>query len=306
MALERDSEGWLAASTAEGAAAIRAVGASERDPAVRCPDSLAAAFITPGVKLTALARVPALRRLLPRLSERIMPGSYGYELARVKHIDAVLRDELARGLAQLLILGAGYDSRALRFAGELRDVPTFEVDHPAMQRRKRERVEAAYGTPPPNLRYVAVDLDQHALLPALERSGYDTGRRTLVILSGVSMYLPEATVAGVLTFVGSHAPGSALAFDYLWSEVLEGTTDAYGARELLARTARMGEPLRSGIGRGSSASYLAAHGLELVEELGPRQLEDRYLRRRDGSLLSRCYGFAAVAHARVVRPSDAA
>jgi methyltransferase (TIGR00027 family) len=301
MAFERDADGRIAASTAEGAAALRAVGATERDPAVRCPDSLAAAFITRGGKLTALARVPAVRRLLPLLSERIIPGSYGYELARVKHVDTVLRDELAAGLEQLLILGAGYDSRALRFADALRDVPTFEVDHPAMQRRKRARVEAAFGPPPPHLRYVPVDLDAHPLLPALDGAGYDTARRTLVIFSGVGMYLPEPAVAGVLDFVAGHAPGSALVFDYLWSEVLEGTTDAYGARELVARTARMGEPLRSGIRRGASADYLAAHGLELVEELGADQLEERYLRRRDGSLHRRCYGFGSLALARVGR-----
>ena len=87
----------LAASTAEGAAALRAAGARERDRRVRGPDRLAERLVPGGLRLTALVKVPLLRAAAPRLAERIMPGSYWYEIARVRHMDALLRTELEAG-----------------------------------------------------------------------------------------------------------------------------------------------------------------------------------------------------------------
>lgn len=108
-----------AASTAEGAATMRAAGAAEPDPKVRNPDKMAAGFVSWGLRLPALVKVPGLRRLIPRVVERMIPGGYYFETARTLHIDAVVREEVRRGIAQLVLLGAGYDSRPYRMASEL-------------------------------------------------------------------------------------------------------------------------------------------------------------------------------------------
>jgi O-methyltransferase involved in polyketide biosynthesis len=109
----------LAASTAEGAAALRAAGARERDERIRGTDHLAARFVSGGLRLTAIVKVPLLRGVAPRLAERVLPGSYWFEIARVRHMDAVLRKELEAGARQLVILGAGFDTRAHRLAHRL-------------------------------------------------------------------------------------------------------------------------------------------------------------------------------------------
>jgi methyltransferase (TIGR00027 family) len=245
-------------------------------------------------------KVPLLRRLAPRVAERLLPGSYWFEMARVKHMDGVLRRELAAGAAQVVILGAGFDSRAYRFADRLAGIPTFEVDHPVTASVKRARVRRALGGLPGHVRYVDADLSVAGELEKrLAMAGYRRGLRTLVIWSGVTPYIPEDGVDAVLRWLArAGAPGSSIVFDYAYREAVEGTGFFYGAPQLRRRVAEGGEPLRFGVDRDRVPEFLAARGLELVSDLGPKQLERRYLVRR-GRLAGRPYGFVAIAHARV-------
>ena len=287
----------LAASTAEGAAALRAAGA--RDRRLRGPDRLAERFVPGGPRVTALVKVPVLRALAPRLAETLMPGSYFYELARVRHMDGLLRQELAAGARQLVILGAGLDSRAHRLAHRLTRVTTFEVDHPAAGAFKRERVRRVFGSLPARVRYVAADLNAGGLERALVGAGYRQDLRSVVLWSGVSPYLQASGVGAVLDWVAEYTgPGSALVFDYVFREALDGSAWFYGAAELRRRVAATGEPLVFGIPRGSCAALMGAYGLRLVSEYGPEELERRHLLKGD-RLAGRPYGFVSIAHARV-------
>jgi methyltransferase (TIGR00027 family) len=289
----------LAASTAEGAAAIRAAGATERDPRLRGPDTLAARFVRNSAKLTTLVKVPLLRRLAPRLAERLVPGSYWFELARVKHMDALLREALAAGARQLVILGAGFDSRAHRFADELASVATFEVDHPTTAAIKRARVEEVFGRLPAQVRYVELDFNCGDLAVALRVAGYRHDLPAFVIWSGVTAYLEPLGVDAVLRWFARSAPGSSIVFDYAFREAVDGDDSFHGAPQLRRRVAQSGEPLRFGIPRGSGARFVAERGLELVSDLAPEELRARYLVRRDGRLAGQPYGFVSIAHARV-------
>jgi methyltransferase (TIGR00027 family) len=289
----------LAASTAEGAAALRAAGACERDERIRGTDHLAARFVSGGLRLTAIVKVPLLRGVAPRLAERVLPGSYWFEIARVRHMDAVLRKELEAGARQLVILGAGFDTRAHRLAHRLSGVTTFEVDHPATAAVKRERVRQVFGALPARIRYVEADLNAGSLERPLADAGHRHDRPTVVLWSGVSPYLRPHGVEGVLGWVANRtAPGSALIFDYVFREALDESAFFYGAPQLRRRVAAGGEPLIFGIPRGSCAEFLEAHGLQLVSDLGPEELERRYLLRGE-HLAGRPYGFVSIAHARV-------
>jgi len=288
----------LAASTAEGAAALRAAGARERDRRVRGPDRLAEHLVPGGLRLTALVKVPMLRAAAPRLAERLMPGSYWYEIARVRHMDALLRTELEAGARQLVILGAGLDSRAHRLAHRLTGVRTFEVDHPAAAAVKRERVMRVFGALPRRVRYVEADLNAGKLAAALAAAGHQDHLRSVVLWSGVSPYLGARGVAAVLDWVARHtAPGTALVFDYVFREALDGIW-FYGAPQLRRRVAATGEPLVFGIPQGACGALLAAHGLVLLSDYGADELERRHLLRGERQA-GRPYGFVSIAHARV-------
>jgi methyltransferase (TIGR00027 family) len=290
----------IASNTAETQAALRAVGAAERDPVLRNPDWMAAHLVTAAPRLTALAKLPGVRRLLPPLAERLAPGAYHYETARVKHIDAVLQAELRKGLQQLVILGAGYDSRPYRFAEALRDVRAFEVDLAPMSAVKRRKMARLLSSPPEHVTYVGADLLDADLEERLTEHGYDVHAATLLILSGVAPYLGDAAVAELFAFVGRHSsPGSSIVFDYVFREMVEGDDSAHGARQVRKRLEGLGEPLRFGIPAGGARPFVERSGLTLISDLQPDSLARRYLRRADGSTAGRPYGFSALAHARV-------
>jgi methyltransferase (TIGR00027 family) len=301
MALDETESSRLdPASTAEGAATFRAAGAAEPDPKVRNPDVLAADFIAWGVRAAALAKTPGLRRLVPRIGERMVPGAYYYETARTLHIDRVLREEIRGGITQLVLLGAGYDSRPYRMADALSGVRVFEVDHPALSAIKRQKVRAILGELPANVTYVEIDFTRQDLAEQLAAHGHDLGEPTLYVWSGVAPYLPEQAVTEVLSFVAAHeSPATSILFDYCFREAVEGDDSLYGAPELRARVQRMGEPLRSGIPHGTAREYVEAIGLRLEEDLGPEDLKERYLIRSDGDVYGHPYGFMGFSHARV-------
>jgi len=129
-----------AKSTAAGVAALRAAGALERDPAVRNPDYFVVHLLGPWLR--AVSKVPPLVRLVIKLYERILPGGYHFHIARTKHIDTVLLQRLEEGIKQVVILGAGYDTRAYRFRELLTNITVFELDYPPTQVVKKERVGA--------------------------------------------------------------------------------------------------------------------------------------------------------------------
>jgi methyltransferase (TIGR00027 family) len=297
VTLDQRSRTRLAESTAEGALALRAAGNRERDEAVRNPDFLARRFIAPRPSLTTFAKLPGSGRLVRVVAERRTPGSYYFEIARTRHMDHIVRAEVAAGVGQLVFLGAGYDSRAYRMP-ELKGVRTFEVDHPITSGLKRKRLEAVFGEVPGHVSYVQVDFNRDDLGERLSTAGYDDNERALFVLSGVAPYLPEEAVRETLGWVARQAPGSSIVFDYLWSEVFDEPTSFYGLPELLRRVAEIGEELRSGIPRGRTREYLAELELELESDLGPGDAE-RYLTSSGGRVIGRPYGFGGIAHARV-------
>jgi methyltransferase (TIGR00027 family) len=297
--LEKSTRARTARNTAEAFASLRAAGSSVRDEEVRNPDHLASRFIALGPRLTTLVKVPALRPLARWTAERMSPGAYYYELARVKHIDRVLSEALDSGMDQLVILGAGFDTRAYRFADRLSSTRVFELDHPVTAALKQSRVRKLFGVLPEHVIYVSADLEQEDLSAALQRAGYEHEGRTLFIWSGVSFYLSAEAVDSVLAFVRSDSgPGSSIVFDYHYRGFTDGTRDYYGGAEGRRRVEELGEPCIFGIEEGGVSMLLSRHGLELISDLGPAELERRYLIRSDGSLDGRPFGFISIAHAR--------
>src|SRR5262249_25067193 len=141
-------------------------------------------------------------------------------MVRTRFIDAALERAIADGATQVVILGAGFDSHAYRFEQALAGARVFEVDRPVTQALKRQRVQAAFGDPPANLTYAAVDFAREDLPTGLARYGHDRSRRTFFIAEGLLMYLPEEAVRSTLAFVASHAPGSSVVCDYFYAPMV--------------------------------------------------------------------------------------
>ena len=299
MALgERSHNPLSPRSTAEGACAFRAAGALEKDPAVRCPDDMAAGFLA-GFNVTTLAKRRTTRGLWLAGANRKVPGAYTYEIARAKFIDEVVDAEAAAGLDEMIVLGAGLDSRPYRMAEQLRGVRVIEVDHPASQSSKRARLRRLLGGEPDHVTYLGIDFTRGDLATALEAAGHDRSARTLFVWSGVSPYLPEEAVAEVLGWVGAHTgSGTSIVFDAVWAEAIDGSRDYFGAAELRRGVAELEEPLLWGIPEGRVDATLSRFGLSVIREMDEEAGREKYLKRSDGSLHDRPYGFGVLIHAR--------
>jgi len=269
----------------------------ERDESVRNPDYLAIRLLGP--KWRFISRTRPLVWALVRIYNRVIPGGYYFHTARTKHIDACLQGQIAEGIEQVVILGAGYDTRAYRF-GELAAGKVFEVDQPSVQEEKKRRVLKMLGGEPRHVTYVPIDFRTDNLEDRLFACGYEPSLRTFFIWEGVCMYLPPEAVDGTLEFVASNSGhGSSIIFDYLFADVVDGTTSDKNALKAARFVARMGEPYLFGIQAGEIEGFLKERGLTLLSVATSQDLEESYLRKRDGRLLGRVYQYTCIAHAGV-------
>jgi methyltransferase (TIGR00027 family) len=189
-----------------------------------------------------------------------------YMQVRTRVIDDAVRAFAAGGGRQLVLLGAGYDCRALRLP-ELADARVLEIDHPATQGRKREVLDNLGVAS--RARYIPWDFEARALaeLPgALADAGLDLRAPVLTIWEGVTMYLtPAAIDASLRALHAWSAPGSQLAMTYFSTGRL--TTMSWRTRVVRAVVARVGEPFRFTWEPAELPRYLADRGFSLVRDV---------------------------------------
>ena len=170
-----------------------------------------------------LAHFSILREVAYSILDLTVPYSRSSAVVRTRVIDDLVRGAIRGGARQLVLLGAGLDSRGCRL-DETGKIAVFEVDHPATQQVKRERFQAYLGNLPANIRYVAVDFERDALEPKLIESGYNPAVRTVVVWEGVIDYLTESAVESTLsTLARLLAPSSLLIFTYTHKGALDGS-----------------------------------------------------------------------------------
>jgi methyltransferase (TIGR00027 family) len=207
-----------------------------------------------------------------------------------------VRAAFAEGAEQLVILGAGFDSRALRLPA-LKGARVFEVDHPATQARKREALVRELGALPEGVRFVATDFDERDLERAMAEAGFERARRTVFLWEGVTNYLSTEAVDTTLRWCARSAPGSQVIFTYVHADVLANPGRFFGTERLMATLAEAGERWTFGIDPEQLASFLAARGLRLERDLGAA--EYRRLAYGEQAADMRGYEFYRIAIARV-------
>jgi len=179
-----------------------------------------------------------------RLDERYPPMGLWLAL-RVAYLDRLVGlavDQLS--IRQVVILGAGYDTRAARLprAG----VQFFEVDHPATQAAKRAAVAKLPGYPVDAARYVACDFEHQDPIERLVANGLDPNDPALVIWEGVVMYLTEPAIRATATRLATGLdPRSLVAFDFVGKKFAAGQTNATD-QQTRSYVGELGEPIRHG------------------------------------------------------------
>lgn len=215
--------------------------------------------------MVAAYRARATRRPDPICSDpwaNGMAGALGLELSvafdrhfphmelwialRTAYLDAHVSHLIDRGVGQVVLLGAGFDTRAARLARP--DVRFFEVDHPATQAEKRTRLESLRGYPTGGIQFVGCNFESGQDFAAqLAAGGFDAGAPAVVLWEGVVAYLSEEAIRGTLGRVASaFHPDTPIYFDYVGRRLADGERIKASDHAARDEVSRMGEPIRFG------------------------------------------------------------
>ncbi|WP_340023430.1 class I SAM-dependent methyltransferase [Paenibacillus sp. FSL K6-1096] len=206
-------------------------------------------------------------------------------LARAAYCEDIVQHELKLGLRQLVILGAGMDTFAYRHP-QLRDqLEIFEVDAPATQAFKQQRLRDVQLEIPGNLHFVPMDFTSGLDYPGLLAQGFAPDAKTLFSLLGVSYYLTKEENSRLITGLFADLPaGSSIVLDYaderLWEE--QGLSGRVGKMVQLA--AAGGEPMQSCFTYAEMEQLMAGAGLLIYEHLSPEAIQERFFGNRSDDL----------------------
>lgn len=240
---------------------------------------------------------PEGHEIAARLDARSPPMELWLGL-RVAYLDRLVGLAIDRlSVRQVVILGAGYDTRAARLprAG----VRYFEVDHPATQAAKRERLATLAGYPADAATYVACNFEREDPIERLVAGGFATAEPAIVVWEGVVPYLSEAAVRATAARLASGLdPRSLVAFDFVGKRFASGQSISPKDAETRAYIGELGEPIR--FGTDDVLPLLSECGFRWVRSLDFNELALEFLGdyRRD-----RVFRFQHVALAAVTPPS---
>lgn len=215
-------------------------------------------------------------------------------LTRSRFTEDRLAEAVERGVAQYVILGAGLDSFAYRnpLAARIR---TFEVDHPATQAWKRDRLEGAGAG---DVIFVPIDLETEALTQNLVEYGFDVTRPAFVSWLGVTMYLTREAIGAALAALGALAPGTEIVLEYMLPQELRDEAGQTYVDLVAPVSAERGEPWLTFLSPQQMAELLDAHGFEVIRQVTRRESVDPSFWERGDALRPSSLGMLAHAEAR--------
>jgi len=283
--------------TADYTCFSRGCATREKDPRFRGPDTMAELLFPPKAKL--MLNIAPLRKLIMR--KMFPPGLHEYVFVRTKVMDAAFMEALDASFSQIVLLGAGFDTRAMRFADRNRGTKIFELDAPTTQQAKIGVLRKEKIPLPAELVFAPINFDQGEIVDALANAGFQTGLRCLFLWEGVTMYLSAQAVDNTLDFIRrSSASGSRVVFDYLRASVLRKENLYYGEQKAFDMVAKVGEGWTFGLEEGEIGPFLAKRGFTLVNHYTSTDLEKLYLTELDGRLHARVNGTHCIVIASVI------
>ena len=205
--------------------------------------------------------------------------AYRYAVLREKYIDDFIEGAIESGCRQLLLLGAGYDTRFFRLPSIRKySVSTYEVDLPDTIEEKGAVIEARLGCIPIGLSLIPVDL-RHTDWKGIFQCGFQAGVPTIYVWQGVSYYLPEKTVSAVLDFVRHEMiDASHVVFDSCWPLMLVENDEIPGIRANIERLKEIGEPYIFGMEPRHMELWLQGKGFRNIRLSSLNELEMVYMK----------------------------
>jgi methyltransferase (TIGR00027 family) len=219
----------------------------------------------------------------PEAGETSMAAPYlrAFFAARSRVAEDALAEGVAAGVRQYVVLGAGLDTFAYRNPHAASGLRVFEVDHPATQAWKRERLAAAALAVPPSVTFVPVDFARHDLAAELDRAGFDRRVPAFFAWLGVVPYLERDAILQTLGFIARATPaGSGVVFDYGLPPSSLPLLARMVFETVAAKVRAAGEPWRTFFEPGELGRELTALGFDRITDWGDEQLNASYFAAR--------------------------
>lgn len=229
--------------------------------------------------LSFALKLPNKATIRREVMQKISPMSLG--VSRARYTEDSLEQAVRSGVRQYVILGAGLDTFAFRRREWNGRLQVFEVDHPATQASKRERIARAGWELPDHLHFIPLDFRREGFAAALGRSTFDRQAPSFFSWLGCTYYLSRDDVFAALCAIAELAPsGSAIVFDYLNAEAFPLERSTKRLRFAARYNRRRGEPMITGLDPRALAAELDRSGLRLEESLSPEAIDGRYFQGR--------------------------
>jgi len=209
----------------------------------------------------------------------MMPGVNGAIVARIRFIDEVVNQCLSEDFQQMVIIGAGYDTRAYRISGVSEKLNVFEVDHPLTGKIKKKIIADVFGTLPGHVTYVPVVFGEDRMDRKLMENGFQKECKTLFIAEGLLMYIPPRAADGLLAFItAASLPDSIFVADYFSPDVIDGTSPLKEARVLRQFVENEGSTLKFGIEQKNAQDFFIQRGFYNINLVPAPSLKQTYFR----------------------------
>ena len=203
---------------------------------------------------------------------------YPAVVLRARYTEDQLLAAMEQGVNQYVILGAGFDSFALRHKDLADKLQVFEVDHPATQEVKRQRILKANEDLPSNLTFVPVDFENDRLDEELSKAGFDSQTPAFFSWLGVTYYLTQEAIRDTLERVAAmSAAGTRLVFDFKIAKHMMSGEWRTLAEKMEGFVARRGEPMLTDFTPQSLSDLMEKYGYREVEMMPPEEQQNRYL-----------------------------
>lgn len=260
--------------TAFGAAAVRLVEQYQPKETRLFTDPVIKDLITLPIRL--MLELKIMRDWLIIMSDSKTKGIYGSQICRTKYIDDLLQLAIGKGVTQIVILGAGLDTRPYRIPSRDK-IRFFEVDMPSVQDYKKKKIGKYLGSLPANVVYIPIDFNSQTLDEAVAGKGLDLSKPIFFIWEGVTQYITEDAVRNTLRFISKSSPGSSVVFTYVLKSVIDRTSNIEGADDLIQYFAERDIVWHFGLDPLDIADYLKQFNLELIEDIGASYCQEKYL-----------------------------
>ncbi len=233
----------------------------------------------------ALPIVGAAAEAELRASTLRRPSRFGryiraFMVARSRYAEDELAGAVVRGARQFVILGAGLDTFAYRNPFAESALRVFEVDYPATQAWKQERLAAAKIPIPASLRFAPVDFERQSLADGLQQAGFDSRAITFFSWLGVTPYLTADVVTSTFRFIAATPAGGGVVFDYAVPRELLNWKQKLVLDFISRRVAAAGEPFRTFFAPAALVAELRRIGFSRTEDLGETEINARYFQDR--------------------------